>query len=271
MKISPLSTALLVASAATSKNHAEAGLPSGQFVAPVSRGLLTGVISTGIKNIVSGLHRATKGDVCIENSDLNPVDNIQNRTRHSPSLIVKKTIRNFPINFGSNAVATACVDNMFGVTKRETVKSLKQLALPVACMGVTQEILNEVRIPRQLKDTLSYCAFLAGGVAQGKAPVSTGLAISGFVAGALLVKSLGNNGGATTIGSKKNTLNKSMSTQGVSESAAGGFMAPESSKSSDGAAPGSYDDYIRKRYGLKEGEKFWTGPDGSIFLPITTP
>lgn len=260
MKISPLSTLMLIASAATSKNQAEAGLPVGKFAVPFSRGLCTGAISTGIKNIVSGLHRATKEDVCI-----------QNKTRHSPSVMVKKAIQNFPVNFASNAVATACVDKMFGVTKRQAVKNLQQLALPVACMGITQEILSEVVMPRPAKNALAYCAFLAGGVAQGKAPVSTGLAISGFVAGASIVKSFGNNGGANTIDSRKNTLNKSMSTQGVSASAASGFMAPESSKTSDGAAVGSYDDFIRNRYGLKEGEKFWTGPDGSIFVPLPTP
>lgn len=258
MKISSLSTCLFVASAATSKNQAEAGLPSGRFAAPVARGLLTGAISAGVKNIVSGLQREVNEDARVESLDLNFSENGQYKTRRSPSAIVKKAMRNFPVNFGSNAIATACVDKMRGVTRKEAVKNLQQLALPVACMGITQEVLSDVQIPRQLKEILSYGAFLAGGVAQGKAPVSSGLAISGFVAGASLLKSFGKNGGA-------------IDTQGVSESAASGFMAPKSSKTSDGAAAGSYDDYIRKRYGLKEDEKFWTGPDGSIFVPLSTP
>lgn len=271
MKISPLPTLLLVASAATSKNQVEAGLPLGKFVAPVSRGLLTGAISAGVKNIASGLRIATHDNSSIENTNPNLVENSQINIRHSIQVKVKKAIRNFPLNFSSNAVATVYVDKIFGVTKKATVKNLKQLALPIACMGITQEMLSDVQVPRQLKDALSYGAFLAGGVAQGKAPVSTGLAISGFVAGASLVKSFGNRGGAKAINSQKNASNESLSTQGVSASAASGFMAPASSKTSDGAAAGSYDDYIRKRYGMKAGEKFWEGPDGSIFVPLPTP
>lgn len=271
MKINPLPTLLLIASAATSKNQVEAGSPLGKFVAPVSRGFLTGAISTGVKNIVSGLRSAVHENASIEYADLNSVENSQINIRHSTPVKVKKAIRNFPGNFGSNAVATAYVDKIFGVTKKATVKNLRQLILPVACTGIIQEVLSEVPIPRQLKDTLSYCAFLAGSVAQGKAPVSTGLAISGFAAGASIVRSFGNNGGAKAIDSKKNVSNESLSTPGVSASAASGFMAPESSKTSDGAAAGSYDDYLRKKYGMKEGEKFWEGPDGSIFVPLPTP
>lgn len=209
MKINPLPTLLLIASAATSKNQVEAGSPLGKFVAPVSRGFLTGAISTGVKNIVSGLRAAVHENASTEHADLDTVENSQINIRH------------FPVNFGSNAVATAYVDKIFGVTKNATV--------------------------------------------------STGLAISGFAAGASLVRSFGNNGRAKAIDSKKNVSNESLSTPGVSASAASGFMAPESSKTSDGAAAGSYDDYLRKKYGMKEGEKFWEGPDGSIFVPLPTP
>lgn len=271
MKISPLPTLLLVASAATSRNQVEARLPAGKFIAPVSRGLLTGVISTSVKNIVSGLLASTNNNTSIENTNPNPVKNSQINIRHSTQVKVKKAIRNFPLNFSSNAVATVYVDKIFGVTKKATVKNLKQLALPIACMGITQEMLSDVQVPRRLKEVLSCGAFFAGGVVQGKAPASTGLAIAGVVAGASLVKSFGNRGGVKAIDSQKNASNESLSTPGVSASAASGFMAPASSKTSDGAAAGSYDDYIRKRYGMKAGEKFWEGPDGSIFVPLPAP
>lgn len=267
MKISPLFTGLLLASATTSKNQAEAGLPLGQFAAPVSRGALTGAICVGVKNIVSGLHKAIHQDVRIQDIDLNFEDNSQHNTRHSPADIVKKAIQNFPVNFSSNAVATTYVDIIFGVAQTGTIKNLQQLVLPVACMGMTQEILSEAPMPQQSKDALAYCASLVGALIQGKEPVATGLTISGFVAGVSLAKSFGNKGGANTRDLQKNTLNKSKSNPGVSASAASGFMAPQSSKTPDRAAAAGYDNYIRERYGLKEGENFWTGPDGSTFLP----
>jgi hypothetical protein len=257
MKISSLSTCMLIASAATSKNQAEAGLPSGRFIAPVARGLATGAISTGIKNIVSGLQRELNENVCVESFDFNSSGASQNNTQRSPSVVVKKSVRNFRLNFASNAMASACVDKLLGATTNEVMKNMQKLALPIACMGVTQEVLGNVSIPPQLRDTISYCAFFAVSAAQSKAPVSTGLGITGFLAGASLVKHVGCNRGASA-------------NQGVSASAASGFMDPGSGKTIGNATANSDDDYIRLRYGLKPGEKFWAGPDGSIFVPVTT-
>lgn len=249
---------MLIASVATSKNQAEAGLPSGRFIAPVARGLATGAISTGIKKIVSGLQRELNENVGVESFDFNSSGADQNKTQSSPSAIVKKSIRNFRLNFASNAMASACVDKLLGATTNEVMKNMQKLALPIACMGVTQEVLGNVRIPPQLRDTISYCAFFAVSAAQSKAPVSTGLGITGFLAGASLVKHVGCNRGASA-------------NQGVSASAASGFMDPALGTNPDSATTDSYDNCIRQRYGLKPDEKLWAGPDGSIFVPVTTP
>lgn len=258
MKISPFSTCMLIATLATSKNQAEAGLPSGQLAASVTRGLATGAISTGIKNIVSGLRHEVHDDACFVSFDLNSLPDGQYKTQRLPSAIVKKAMRDFHVNFGSNAMATACIDKVLGVTKNNAIRNLQQLALPVICSGVAQEVLSEVQIPRQLKEAISYCAFFAGSVAQGKAAVTSGFGIAGFFAGSSLVKHLGRNREASA-------------NQGVSVAAASGFMAIGSCKKTDSATAESYNNYIRQRYGLKPGEKFWAGPDGSIFVPVARP
>ena len=146
MKISPLSKCMLVACVATSKNQAEARLLPGGIGLSVSRGLVTGAISTSVKNIVSGLQGQFHEDTPVEQSKLKASDDSQNNGQRSPSAIVEKALRKFPLNFGSHVVATASVDRIFGVTKRGSIKNLQQLALPIVCMGITQEIL--LRLPK---------------------------------------------------------------------------------------------------------------------------
>jgi hypothetical protein len=258
MKISPLSTCVLITAVATSKNQAEAGLPSRRLITPIARGLATGAISTGIKHIVSGLVQQVNDDTRVESLNLNSPGDVQSKPQRSPSAIVKNAMRDFQLNFGSNAIATACVDKVLGVAKTNAIEDLQQQAFPFVCMGVTQEVLREVKIPQQLKNTISYCAFYAGSVAQGKAPVATGLGIAGYLAGSSLVNHFGRNRNA-------------IANDGVSAAAASGFMARDSGKTPDIATADSYDNYIRQRYGLKPDEKFWAGPDGSIFVPVARP
>jgi hypothetical protein len=243
MKISHISTGLLLASAATtSKNQAEAGLPMNQFAAG-ARGLCTGAISAGVKNIFLGIQAAAEGSP-------------QNQVQTQPSNLATKALKNFPVSFGATAVATTLVDKLFAVPPATSVNHVQQLALPIASMVITKEILSHSEMPPQVKEALSYGAFWGGRLVQGKNPVTSAVAISGFAAGASLIKSLSNNT------SQANSV-------GVSKSAASGFMAPDSSKGSEKASVESYDRYIKERYGMNQDDKFWGGPDGSLFIPIS--
>jgi hypothetical protein len=252
MKTSQIFTAgLFLASAATSKNQVEARLPIDKGVAAV-RGASTGAIAAVVKNIASGLSEAAKGGASTENKKPKDVAASQDKTQDDPLRSAKNAIKNFPVGFGANTVATAFVDKAFG-TPKNTPKNIQELLLPMLSMGVTKELLKDAGIPQTAKEALAYGAFWGMKVVQGKGPLTSGLAVSGYAAGAKLVTSLGNDS------------NESKSTA----AALSGSMAPESSKELDKAGAGSCDDYIRGRYGMKEREKFWTGPDGSIFCPIS--
>lgn len=268
MKVSQVFTGLLIASVTTSKNQAEAGLTVDKFVAG-SRGVCTGAISTGVRNIISGLYEAKEG-ASTEYLKSKNVEASQNKTQHCASSIAKKAMRHFPISFGATAVATIGVDKLFGVTRKANVKNIKQLALPIASMGITKEILRDTGIPQQAKDALAYSAFWAGRLAQGKDPLTAAVTVSGFAAGASLLKSFG-NAIANTSDLQQNTSNESITTQGVSTSAASGFMAPESCEASDKAAVDndSYDNYIKERYRINKEDHFYPAPDGSLFVPIS--
>lgn len=256
MKASSIITATLLASATTSRNQVEAGLPPVNFAGPVSRGLCTGAISSGVRNIVNGWQEAFNQG--------HPTNSTQTQ---SPG-IVRKAICNFPVSFTSNAVATAYVDRLFSISKKATVKNVAQLALPIASMELARGALDKSSMPKPVKESLAAGAFFAGAVAQGKAPVATALSISGFMAGASVVKSISNRQVDKPQTDLQETTETSKVVSGLAASATSGFMAPASSKVSDKSTVKSYDDYIRRRYGMKEGEKFWMGPDGSIFVPI---
>lgn len=266
MKISTVFTGALIASAATSRNQSEARLPSARFSVPVSRGLCTGALSTGVKNIVNGWKDAFDTGAAAHNQTVVDVE-LSSASNTNSSGVVRKAMRNFPLSFGSNAVATTYVDRLFSVPRKATVKNIAQLALPIASMELTKEVLSETRIPKPAKEALAVGAFWAGAIAQGKAPVTTALSVSGFVAGASMTKAYSNRPKQKQ-GVKVDLQSQPVDSVGVSASAASGFMSPASSRSSDQSSPASYDDYIRQRYRLKEDAKFWEGPDGSVFVPL---
>ncbi|MDX1670681.1 MAG: hypothetical protein R3194_14750 [Limnobacter sp.] len=46
------------------------------------------------------------------------------------------------------------------------------------------------------------------------------------------------------------------------------FLSPESVQTPSTSSTRLYNEFIKDRYGLKENQNFWTGPDGSLFLPL---
>lgn len=268
MKIGPVLTGVLVASASSSHSQAEAKLPFGKGGIPLSRGLCTGAISSGVKSLVADLQAAYEEGQTQEIDQ--PLGDIQNSTRVEGKGVIRRAAKNFPLSFSANAVATTYVDKLFCVSKKATVKNIVQLALPIASMELTREALTEAKIPKAAKEALSISAFWAGAMVQGKAPVTSALSITGFVAGASLSKSIRARWHSKA--DEDHLLAKdSKPTPGVSASAVSGFLSPAASETKNKAAPASYDDFIRQRYGMKEGEKFWMGPDGSVFVPIDKP
>jgi hypothetical protein len=259
MKVNLFLTGVLCASAAGSRSQVEAKSPVNHFSAPLTRGMTNGAICTGVKNIFTGILDASKAGVPSQSSFSRKTETLVTTQRDSPASMAARAIKGFPLSFAANVVSTSFVDRLFAVPREVRHQNLKNLALPIAAMAVAKEVLSDAPLPPQVKEVLAYGAFCAGNIAQGKDPLRTVITVTGFAVGA---KAVQNHLAAAKAATQK------PSEQGVSASAVSGFMAPSSRKTSDNASARSYDDFIRQRYGIKEGVKFWEGPDGSIFVPL---
>lgn len=237
MKTSNLLGGALLASSLGTHNQVDA-----KAWHAAARGACNGAVSTAVKNIAGALQ---------ENKTNAPEE-------HSQSLLPQighKAARAFPVSFCSNAISTAVLDRLFKVSIADTVKNMDELVLPVACSEIAKELLSDVKMSPHAKAGLAYGAFWAGRLAQGKDPVKSAIAVSGFAAGATLVKSLSHQSRAQT--------------QGLYSSAVSGFISPDTQSASDASHPKSRDDFIRERYNLQPHDKIWEGPDGSLFLPAS--
>lgn len=245
MNIKQALAGMLLLSAATSQKKVGATAQIGLDVV-ASRGFCTGMICAGIKGMTPHIKDA---------SSITETDKNETAGKHNfVSKITKGALNNFPLDFGANAIATTYVDRLFG-TKTQTVSNIKSLALPIATMEVTKEIIKDANIPPIAKSAIIYGGFWAGRMSQGKSPLTTAVAVGGFAAGASFIKSV-NNKAKVNSDDKHRTEPKPEKNKGLYVSAVTGFMPSSVRKLSDNAKD-SAEDQLKERIGVLKEAKLW--------------